>query len=96
MARLFDKIIKATCDIMVQDNDLAAAIKTLEKHKLGRDLEVTDAGKYDPSQNEHNIKFRTTCFKWNNVVNDLIKTCKSKVTTAVTDQFGKVHYIELA
>ena len=96
MTKFFKAIRKATCNIIVKENDLASAIKTLECYDLSSNISITCCGKRtSEGADEYYIKFRTTGPKWDNVVDDLLLECKSKIMSAITDQFGKVYYIEL-
>lgn len=96
MTNLFDKIIKKTCTIIMDESDLTTALKAMEAHKLNRKLEIATCSKVKPSAHECCVTFKSTFAKWEKVGHDLKAKCKSKVFTEVTDQFGKIHYIELA
>lgn len=92
MTNVFDKFNKKACNLILTEDDLTTVVKTLETYRLNRKMEVSTGN------NAHQmvVKFKAPYTKWGQVLVDLKKGCKSKVTTAITDQFGKTHYIELA
>ena len=93
---IFDKIFKKTCTVITDENDLTVALKTMGALKLTHKIDVVPCSKTNPQAHECSITFKSTFAKWEKVGHDLKAKCKSKVFTEVTDQFGKIHYIELA
>lgn len=92
MTNVFDKISKKACNLIFMEDDLIAVVKTLETYRLNKKMTVSTGN----NAKRMVVNFKSAYSKWGQLTNDLKKACKSKVTTAITDQFGKTHYIELA
>lgn len=92
MAKLFDKIGKKACNLILEEGDLVTIVKILEAYRLNKKLNVSTGNQ----SKQMVIKFKSNFPNWERVVDDLKAECQSTVSTIITDQFGETHSIELA
>lgn len=91
--RLFDRIIKKPCNVIVHKDDLIFIIVTiLENHGLNKRINVSTVNQSSKTV----IEFKSTYMQWEQLVSDIYAHGIVQVSTNVTDQFGRSHNIELA
>ena len=91
MAKMFGKVGKKACNLILNEGDLTTIMKLLETNKLNHKMNVL-SGDLD---GEMVIEFKSNFSGWEALVLDIVAECKSKVYTMITDQFGETHSIEL-